>query len=106
MTPTHNPDNSHRATALRNIPSISQVFLKRIAPLLAATLGLALMCGIASAATYYSQGSVAPNTLANWNTNRLGGGAAPASFVVAGDIFVIQGTGNGGTSPHSMTTSA
>ncbi|MBN8546470.1 MAG: T9SS type A sorting domain-containing protein [Ignavibacteria bacterium] len=51
------------------------------------------------AATYYSQGSVAPNTLANWKSTRDGSGSptTPGSFT-AGDIFVIQ---NG----HSMTTS-
>ena len=59
----------------------------------------------AAGTTYYSQGSTTVNTLTNWNTNRLGGGASPANFT-SGDIFVIQGTGNGGTSPHSMTTGA
>lgn len=49
------------------------------------------------ATTYYSQGSVAPNVTANWNTIRGGGGSSPAAFT-AGDVFVIQ---NG----HSMTTS-
>ncbi len=48
--------------------------------------------------TYYSQGSLAPNLLASWNTIRGGGGSSPASFT-SGDIFVIQ---NG----HNMTTSA
>jgi len=48
--------------------------------------------------TYYSQGSLAPNTLANWNTVRGGGGSTPANFT-GGDIFVIQ---NG----HNMTTNA
>ncbi len=47
---------------------------------------------------YYSQGSVAPNTLANWNTIRLGGGTTPANFT-SGNIFVVQNT-------HTMTTSA
>lgn len=50
------------------------------------------------ALTYYSQGSLAPSTIANWNTVRLGGGTSPANFT-AGDTFVIQ---NG----HNMTTSA
>lgn len=52
-----------------------------------------------AANTYYSQCTGCdPNTLANWNTNRAGGGISPANFI-GGDIFVIQ---NG----HSMTTSA
>src|SRR6185312_12824636 len=60
-----------------------------------------------TAVTYYSQsgGSLDPTVLANWNTNRLGGGSSPANFTT-GDVFVIQGTGNGGTSPHSLTTTA
>jgi hypothetical protein len=51
------------------------------------------------AATYYSQCSCSPNTLANWNTNRAGGGSSPTNFITTGDIFVVQ---NG----HSMTTTA
>ena len=50
------------------------------------------------AATYFSQGSLAPNLTASWNTVRAGGGAAPANFT-AGDVFVIQNA-------HSMTTTA
>lgn len=52
-----------------------------------------------SATTYYSQGSLAPNSLSSWNTNRGGGGAVPASFTQANDLFVIQ-------SGHSMVTTA
>ncbi|MCA0387378.1 MAG: T9SS type A sorting domain-containing protein [Bacteroidetes bacterium] len=50
-------------------------------------------------ATYYSQGSVAPNTLANWKSTRdgLGSPTTPGNFT-SGDVFVIQ---NG----HNMTTS-
>ncbi|MBN2487337.1 MAG: hypothetical protein JXB34_15285 [Bacteroidales bacterium] len=48
---------------------------------------------------FYSQGSVAPNTLANWNTNPGGGGASPTNFAAANQIFVVQ-TG------HTMTTTA
>jgi hypothetical protein len=51
-----------------------------------------------SATTYYSQGNVAANTLANWNTLPAGGGSVPANFTTSGDSFVVQ-TG------HSMTTS-
>ena len=61
---------------------------------------------VANAITYYSQSSSAAQTLANYNSNRLGGGSIPANFTTAGDIFVIQGTGNGGTSPHTMTVSS
>lgn len=61
----------------------------------------------ANAVTYYSQagGSQDINTLNYWNSNRLGGGTNPANLTTAGNIFVIQGSGNGGTSPHSVTTS-
>ncbi len=51
-----------------------------------------------AATTYYSTGSVAPDTLANWKANRDGTGASPTNFT-SGDVFVIQ---NG----HNMTTSA
>ena len=59
----------------------------------------------AAGTTYYSQGNLAPNLTSSWNTIRGGGGFAPANFT-SGDIFVVQGTGNGGTTPHAMTTSA
>ena len=50
------------------------------------------------AATYYSTGSVTPNTLANWKSARDGSGSSPANFT-AGDTFVIQ-------SGHNMPTTA
>ncbi len=57
-----------------------------------------------SATTYYSKGNLAANTLANWNSDRDGiSGTAPSNFTTAGDVFVVQGTGNGGTTPHAMT---
>ncbi|MBL0084450.1 MAG: hypothetical protein IPP37_19355 [Saprospiraceae bacterium] len=65
------------------------------------SLVLALSASIVSTlfgAVYYSQGSVTPSTLANWNTIRAGGGSSPANFTTANDIFVIQ---NG----HNMSTS-
>ncbi len=63
-----------------------------------------LICAFYSyAATYYSQATGTFNTLSNWNTNRLGGGTSPTVFNVASDIFIVQGIGNGGTSPHTMT---
>jgi hypothetical protein len=55
--------------------------------------------------TYYSQSGGDGLTLSRWNTIRLGGGSSPGNFT-SNDIFVIQGTGNGGTSPHAITTSA
>jgi len=45
---------------------------------------------------YYSQGSLAPNLIASWNTNRTGGGLSPTNFT-DGDSFVIQ-------NEHNMTT--
>ncbi|MFM2266359.1 MAG: hypothetical protein RLZ77_1779, partial [Bacteroidota bacterium] len=69
-------------------------------------LALFFMSLTAHAVTYYSTGSVAANTLTNWKTNRDGTGTSPANFTTAGDIFIIQGTGNGGTSPHTMTTAS
>ncbi|HLG40758.1 MAG TPA: hypothetical protein VI461_13860, partial [Chitinophagaceae bacterium] len=42
------------------------------------------------ATDFYSQGSVCPNTLSNWNVNPQGGGAAPTSFTDPGDRFIIQ----------------
>lgn len=47
--------------------------------------------------TYYSQGSLAPNSVSSWNTVRTGGGTTPGAFDASSDIFIIQ---NG----HTMTT--
>ncbi len=58
---------------------------------------------VPNATVYYSQTSGSPTTLSNWNTNRTGGGSNPGGFG-SGNVFVIQGTGNGGTTPHTMTT--
>ncbi|MBK7375305.1 MAG: autotransporter-associated beta strand repeat-containing protein [Chitinophagaceae bacterium] len=55
--------------------------------------------------TYYSNGDNAPNLVGSWKTNRDGTGTSPANFT-SGNIFIIQGSGNGGTTPHSMTTTA
>lgn len=52
-----------------------------------ALMGIYCIC---SATTYYSQGSLSPNSLSNWNSNRLGGGTTPSSFTSGGDEFVIQ----------------
>ncbi len=51
-----------------------------------------------TATTYYSQGSLPPDSTSSWNTGRNAGGSSPADFA-SGDVFVIQ---NG----HNMTTSA
>jgi len=58
-----------------------------------------------NAATYYSTagGTLNPNTLTFWKTARNGTGASPANFT-SGDIFVVQGSGNGGSTPHLITT--
>jgi hypothetical protein len=56
------------------------------------------------ATTYYSKNNGNPGTVANWSSTRDGSGGAPGGFVTSGDIFVVQGTGNGGTTPHSMIT--
>ena len=53
----------------------------------------------AQATAYYSQGSSAPNLVANWNTARAGGSNAPANFTTAGNQFVVQ-------TNHVMTTTA
>lgn len=46
-------------------------------------------------ATYYSQGSSNWSTLANWNTNRGGGGSSPASVAAMdNNTFVIQASHN------------
>src|SRR5258706_9680086 len=63
------------------------------------------------AATYYSQsgGILNLNDTVNWNSLRTGGTAATrpisSAFTTANNIFVIQGTGNGGTSPHQVESS-
>lgn len=49
--------------------------------------------------TFFSTGSVAPNTLTNWKPNRDGSGTSPANFTSNNVTYVIQ---NG----HSMTTSS
>jgi hypothetical protein len=54
--------------------------------------------------TYYSQGNLDATLTTSWNSARDGSGSAPANFI-SGDIFIIQGTGNGGTTPHAMTMS-
>ena len=73
--------------------------MKKAGFFLAAAFCIALMSSTASATTYFSQGSVTPTTLTNWNTIRAGGGTSPANFTTAGNAFVIQNT-------HNMTTSA
>ena len=62
--------------------------MKRIALVIALT---GLFCANISANIYYSLGSLSPNDLSSWNSNRLGGGSSPSSFTNNGDVFVIQG---------------
>jgi hypothetical protein len=58
-----------------------------------------------NATTYYSQVSGDPKTLTNWKSSRDGlSGSNPTVFSTSGDVFIIQGTGNGGTTPHTMTS--
>ena len=64
-------------------------------------VGLLLVSAAFTQVTYYSRGTN-PNTLTNWNTNRAGGGSG--SPLHAGDIFIVQGTGQPG-GPYTMTTS-
>jgi hypothetical protein len=45
------------------------------------------------ATIYYSQGNLAPNLVASWNSQRNGSGSAPANFT-SGDTFAIQNTHN------------
>ena len=62
------------------------------------TVLLAMCVLIIFAATYYSQGSLAPELTTSWNSDRGGIGTAPANFTGA-DTFVIQ-------MGHEMTTAA
>ena len=61
--------------------------MKRIALVIALT---GLFCANISANTYYSLGSLSPNDLSSWNSNRVGGGSSPTSFTNNGDLFVIE----------------
>ncbi|MBI2968601.1 MAG: T9SS type A sorting domain-containing protein [Bacteroidetes bacterium] len=47
---------------------------------------------------YYSQGNLVANTLASWNSQRDGSGAAPGSFSASYSFYIQNG--------HSMTTTA
>ncbi len=49
-------------------------------------------------ATYYSQGSLAPNLTTSWNTNPIGGGSSPSNFLGI-NIYIVQ-------RGHTMTTTA
>jgi autotransporter-associated beta strand protein len=63
---------------------------------------------VPKAKVFYSTSSSTPETPGNWNTNRDGSGTAATAtdFTNAGTFFVVQGSGNGGSTPHTMTTSA
>ncbi|MBS4028090.1 MAG: hypothetical protein KGZ58_05560 [Ignavibacteriales bacterium] len=94
MKQTNN--NLINGTTVRH--SFTHTISTRVFAMLAMMVLLVFAGEMGWAATYYSQGSVTPSMLANWNTVRAGGGSSPANFT-AGDIFVIQ-------SPHTMTTTA
>ncbi|HUK61990.1 MAG TPA: hypothetical protein VLV15_01615, partial [Dongiaceae bacterium] len=64
-------------------------FVKRVTGRLVAIAAGCMVAATAHAATYYSQGSLAPNLTASWNSARDGSGVAPADFAT-GDAFVIQ----------------
>ena len=57
---------------------------------------------------FYSTASSSPDTPGNWNSKRDGSGisAIASDFTSPGTYFIIQGSGNGGTSPHTMITSS
>ena len=63
---------------------------------------------VPKAKLFYSNSSGAPETPGNWNTERDGTGtdAVAGDFSSAGTFFIVQGSGNGGTTPHTMTTSS
>jgi hypothetical protein len=70
--------------------------MKKIAVLFSLML---LMGQVSWALTYYSQGSLAPNSTASWNTVIAGGGQSPSAFTTATDSFIVQ-------IGHTMTTTA
>lgn len=51
------------------------------------------------AATYYSNGSNAPNLVSSWKVNADGSGASPTNFTTANDVFVVQAA-------HTMISTA
>lgn len=68
---------------------------------------ISMVLSVTAQTTYYSvPAATDPNVLTNWNSNRDGiSGTTPANFTT-GDVFVLQGTGNGAGTPVSMTTTA
>jgi hypothetical protein len=77
----------------QNVP-----FSKKIGIFLIILITTLFAVGNVSGATYYSRGSLAPNSTSSWRTNPDGTGSAPANFTTADDIFIVQ---NG----HTMTMS-
>src|SRR5688500_12312940 len=96
-------DHSGNSTTIRFINMRTALRKFKAWGLALVVVNLFLVSTVLGQTTYYSQTNGNPRTLANWNTNRAGGGSTPANFTT-GDIFIIQGTGNGGTTPHTMTT--
>src|SRR5579885_947238 len=91
------PKTPPRRKSARSIKSIANV-LTALAALCALASALLYTQTRAAGTTFYSQGSLPPEVLASWNTQRNGSGTPPASFT-NGDTFVIQNT-------HSMSTAS
>lgn len=63
---------------------------------------------VPKAKVFYSTSSSTPETPGNWNSDRdgMGTSAVASDFTTPGTYFIIQGSGNGGTTPHTMTTAS
>ncbi len=100
------PKSAHNGETQSNYQTTSKELIMKTSHSLAAmrsatklfaiTIVASALVVSSHAATYYSQGSVDPTVLANWNDVPAGGGASPANFVTVGDVFIVQ-TG------HNMT---
>ena len=63
---------------------------KSLAAFLLTTLLIVALGATAMATTYYGKNATAPNLVASWGINSGGGGANPANFTTAGDVFIIE----------------
>jgi Secretion system C-terminal sorting domain len=65
---------------------------------------MASLTQIAFATTYYSTATGAQDisAVAFWKSARDGSGTSPASLAIAGDVFIIQGTGGQSGAPHTI----
>jgi len=89
--------------AMRDVArhALARPNFRRLALGLAGAVGALALCAAAAHATgtkFYSQGSLAADSLASWNSERDGSGVPPSSFADA-DSFVVQ-------SGHLLTTRA